>query len=165
MAAIVTDEDFKLAANQWQGTQVLPAGKSWFQDVPERKILIETPGTPYTYQDVTPAAAVLEAALDTALANNADANLLETAAQVCEEIKAYLVRELRKTPATPVATLFTTIRNMVAANDDLKRAVLNATNLFNAAFGWTVNTDPLAIIAADRDNYITIVWMVVGLPG
>lgn len=131
---ITTNEQFRLAASVW-----IPAHTGAFQGTPfidasARKIWDERP-IPF---DVTPSNAVLEAALDTANANNADENTVSASSELMHTARRYLRDQLRS--ANPnLTTIFNTIKGVVDGNAALLVAMNNNIDVMALAYGWNGN--------------------------
>lgn len=146
MAAIDSDEKFALACN-WlieQGQlpvtgerQVIPVERKVYDAVPNPN---PPPGQLLT--DVTPSQAVLEAALDSALAAIAQQQEIDEARTGLAKIRQYLLQQLvRAVPDTPLQQV-AAIKGFANGNTYLGNVMTNQINEMNDAFGWSLTINP-----------------------
>lgn len=128
---ITTDEQFRLAAGVWIAANPGAFQGTSFVDASGRKIWDERP-EPF---DVTPAAAILEAALDIANASVSDENTVSAASEIMRTAKRYL-RDQFRSASPSLSTVFTTTKNFVDANPQLLTAMNNMIDVMSLAFGW-----------------------------
>lgn len=158
---ITTDEQFRLAAGVW-----IPANPTAFQGTPfvdaaARKIYDERPAL----VDVTPNAAALEAALDTANANVIDDTTVSAAADLARTARRYLRDQLRS--ASPnLGVIFATIKSFVDGNPSLLIALNNNIDVMALAYGWNATTVKNATTAstnAVKAQYVEAAKSIVGV--
>lgn len=158
MAVIDTDEKFALACNwlvdngQLQVTgerQVIPSERKVYDAVPNPN---PPPGQLLT--DITPSQAILEAALDSALAAIADAEELAEAIAHLEEGFVFLRQQLDDDTPASLTTMTNNIKNRVDNNAYLTRWMTRYLNVWSGATTLPVsmnpNTDPL------RNRYVLV---------
>lgn len=151
MAAIVTNEDFRLAATEYlranniTGATPLPA---------ERKIMSAQ------NVDITPSTPVLEAALDTALANKAEEDAIRDARAALTRVRVYLRNQLMSsTPHNP-QQLVSNIKPEVDGNVKLTQMMTNQLAITNPIMGWAVTLNPSTL--DERRKYIQVVEWIAG---
>jgi len=158
---ITTDEQFLLAASVW-----IPANPQAFQgasfvDATGRRIFDERPNP----VDVTPESAVLEAALDTALAAIADEDSISASSNIMLTARRYLRNQLRS--ANPdITTIFNTIKTSVDGNPALLTMLNNNITLMALAYGWNaanVRNATAASTNAVKAQYIEAAKSIVAL--
>jgi hypothetical protein len=132
MAAIDTDEKFRLAASVWMDTNPGIFQGTRFVDAGGRKILDERINS---IVDVTPGIATLESALDTANTNVSDENTVFVSQDIAKTARTYIRNQLRS--ANPnLGTIFTTIKSFVDNNPQLLTSLNNNIDVMALAYGW-----------------------------
>lgn len=165
MAAIDSDEKFALACN-WlieQGQlpvtgerQVIPVERKVYDAVPNPN---PPPGQLLT--DVTPSQAVLEAALDSALAAIAQQQEIDQARAALAEIRQYLLRQLvSASPDSPTVQV-ATMKAIANGNTYLAQIMSNQLTAMNAAFGWSLTNNPTT--NQTRLQYIVTIEILTGV--
>lgn len=152
MAAIVTDEDFRKAAGQHISTNAILGATVLATD---RKIMSAQ------NVDITPSQAVLEAALDTALAEATGDSEIEQARRAVVLIRQYLQRQMVKiSPDTP-AQQVTAIKQLANGNTHLANVMNNQIAEMNDAFGWSLTLNPATL--QTRRQFVFTVKIIVGI--
>lgn len=137
MAAITSDEDFRMACNWLIDHDQLPVTGEREVNAAERKVYDQTAPGIENRVDITPSQAVLEAALDSALAAVASDNELREARAALEQGRIYFRNQLvSSTPHNP-QTMVGNIKPVIDGNAKLLNAITNQVNLLVLALGWT----------------------------
>lgn len=160
------NELFLQAAGWWSDHNPGVFQGTPYPDKLERKIYDETtnPNPPpgLLYADVTPSQAVLEAALDSALAAIAQQQEIDEARAAIIQIRQYRVQQLVKaapdTPAQQVAD----IKDIANGNIYLTRIMTNKITEKNSALGWTLTLNPTT--AQTRNQFLETIDTILGIP-
>lgn len=144
MAAIITDEDFQMAAGQWSDENPGAFQGTPYPNKAERKLYDETPNPNpppgVLYEDVTPPLAALEAALDRKLAAMAKETEREEARQLLLVAKEYIRTQLESdNPSTAQQQVAVLSPYAVGVNSNafITKRMTKLIGLANTAYGHT----------------------------
>ena len=127
MAAIVTDEDFRMAASQHLSANSITGATVLATD---RQIISAQ------NVDITPSQPVLEAALDLATANANEEELLRQARAALEQGRVYFRNQLIAVVPHNPQTMVSNIKPIIDGNAKLLNAITNQVNLKVLSTGW-----------------------------
>lgn len=131
MAVIDSDEKFRLAAGVWIPTNPAAFQGRPFVDAAARKIWDERPAP----ADVTPNAAALEAALDTANASVSDEATVSVSSEIARTARRYLRNQLRSVNPN-LGTIFAQMKTYIDSNAQLLLMLNNNIDVMALAYGW-----------------------------